>query len=219
MRIAAIVCVIVGISGVAFFLFADSLEEWVATEEGLHWLEAQGPVAGLAGMGLIASDVLLPMPAAGVMAALGTIYGGFVGGLYALGGSIAAGLIAYGSTRVLGRRAAARIAGEEKLVALEHFFARSGAWAIAMTRILPVVPEILCCLAGLAPMPFGRFFIALCCGSIPISFLFTFYASTSNQEPLLTILIATLTPAVLFLPSWALFTRIARRRPAENDPA
>ena len=211
MRTAVITSVLVAFFVIGFLLFADTLDEWIATEKGLRWLEEQGPLAGIAAVALIASDLFLPMPVSGVLAALGTIYGGFVGGLYGSAGCIAGGLLAYGLVRAMGRRAAARIAGEENLVALERFFTRGGTWAIAMTRVLPVVSEVLCCLAGLAPMPFGRFFVALCCGSIPFSFMFTFYASTADQEPLTAILIAILVPALLLLPAWLVFERVSRR--------
>ena len=126
MRIAVIVFVLVALSAIGFFLFADTLEQWVASEEGLEWLRRQGPLAGLAGAGLIVSDLLLPMPGTGIMTALGEIYGGFVGGLYAALGSISGGLLAYGLVRLMGRRAANFIAGEESLVRLQGFFDRSG---------------------------------------------------------------------------------------------
>jgi uncharacterized membrane protein YdjX (TVP38/TMEM64 family) len=210
MRIAVIVFVMVGLLAINFLVFAATLEQWVASAEGLTWLRRQGPLAGLAGAGLIASDLFLPMPSTGVMAALGEIYGGLVGGLYALLGSLSGGLGAYGLVKLLGERGAQLIAGKKNLTRLSRFFHRSGAWAIATTRVIPVVPEVLCCLAGLAPMPFGRFCIALLCGSLPIAFLFTYFGSMSEEEPVTVILTAIAIPALLFLPAFWFMTRRPR---------
>lgn len=219
MRLAVAISVFVGLLLMGLMVFGDTLDQWLTGPEGLEWLRSLGPWAGVAGMGLIVSDLLLPVPATGVMAGLGQIYGGLVGGLYAAGGSIAAGLVAYGATRLLGPGGARVIAGEANLIRLRHFFQWGGAWAIALTRVLPVFPEVLCCLAGLAPMPFGRFATALICGSVPMSFVFAFFGTTAGEEPVTNILIAVAVPAVIFPPVWLLVLRMtAARRAREGEP-
>lgn len=210
MRITVVVSVIVGLLSLGFLLFGETLEEGFVGEKGLAWLREQGSLAGFAGAGLIASDLLLPMPASGITAALGEIYGGVVGGIYASLGSLAGGLSAYGLVRLIGHRALDLIAGEESRVRLQHFFDRKGVWAIAITRVLPVVPEVLCCLAGIARMPFRKFFLALVCGSLPFSFLFSCFGSMGTGNPLATILIATLIPALLLPGAWWLIRRMEK---------
>ncbi len=123
-------------------------------------------------MGLLVSDLVLPVPATGVMAALGVLYGPVRGGLIGAVGSILSGSIAYGLCRLLGRRAAVKLAGEKDLARAEGFFDSAGGWAVALSRWLPVLPEAVACLAGLARMRALSFFIALACGSIPMAFAF-----------------------------------------------
>ncbi|MEM7307251.1 MAG: VTT domain-containing protein [Planctomycetota bacterium] len=207
MRIALLVTAFVAVLVLGFFLFHEELDRWVASDEGLLWLRDQGAFAGLAGAGLIASDVLLPMPGSGVMAALGVIYGGWVGSLYSLLGSLLGGLVGYGAVRALGRRAAHVLAGERELARLRRFFERRGAWAIVLTRAVPVVPEVLACLAGLAPMPFRRFALALLCGSLPQSFALAYFGAHGADEPATTMAIAVAVPALLFFPAWWATTR------------
>lgn len=62
-------------------------------DKGLGWLRQQGALAGLMGAGLILSDLFLPMPAPGLMTALGQIYGWFIGGMYAALGSTGVGTL------------------------------------------------------------------------------------------------------------------------------
>jgi uncharacterized membrane protein YdjX (TVP38/TMEM64 family) len=215
MRLVTAICLFVGVLAINLYFFGDSLDQWIAGDEGLRWLKNQGPWAGIVGAGLIVSDLFLPMPISGVMAGLGQIYGGLIGGVFAAIGSVAGGLVAYGLTRATGRSGAKFIAGEENLVRLRRFFERNGAAAIALTRVLPVIPEVLCCLAGLTPMPFPKFFVALLCGSIPLSFLFAYFGSTAGEEPVTNVLIAIIVPALLFPPAWLL---ISRRSSAAETP-
>lgn len=203
------ISVFIAALAVIFFTVGDKLDVWFAGEQGLEWLKQQGPWAGIAGIGLIVADLFLPMPTSGVMAGLGQIYGGFVGGLYSAAGSVAAGMVAYGLTRLIGPRAADMIAGAENIAKLKRFYEQRGAWAIALTRVLPLIPEVLCCLAGLSRMPFGKFLAALVSGSLPLSFLFSYFGSLAGDEPFSYMLIAVAAPAVVFLPIWLVVLRVS----------
>lgn len=222
MRLALAIATLVAVMLVGLLLFGDRIDAWLGSEAGVDWLRAQGPWAGLAGVMLIVADLVLPIPVTGVIAGLGQVYGPVVGGLYALVGCLAGGLVAYFGARALGPRAARFIAGAESLDKLEHFFQTAGPYAIALTRMLPVVPEALSCLAGLARMPLNRYLLALTVGSVPIAFVFAAFGSTAGDEPLANVLIATLAPVVIFPPVWILLQRHARSAtrsaPNATDP-
>lgn len=218
-RIHLFILFIVGLLLFSLFLFGDALDEWILSEQGLDWLRDQGVLAGFVGAGLIVSDLFLPVPSPGLMTALGQIYGWFVGGLYAALGSSCAGLLAYFLVRALGQRAANFIAGSEEIKQLQRFFDRSGVWAIALTRMLPVIPEVLCCLAGLARMPFKRFLIALLSGSIPMAFVFASLGKLGEKDPVTTVLLAIALPFLIFPPIWLLIQRRTRKAvvPVANE--
>ena len=50
--------------------------------------------------------------------------------------------------------------------------ANGGGWVVALSRALPILPEVISCTAGLVRMPFRKFTVALACGSAPMGFLF-----------------------------------------------
>jgi len=219
-RIQLVIFAILGLLLLSLFIFGDTLDKWILSKQGIEWLRQQGALAGFVGAGLIVSDLFLPVPAPGLMTALGQIYGWFVGGLYATLGSTCAGLLAYFLVRGLGQRAANFIAGSEGMAQLQHFFEHGGAWAIALTRMLPVIPEVLCCLAGLARMPFQRFLIALLSGSVPMAFVFAGIGKIGEKEPITTILLATALPILIFPPIWLFIQKRTRKAvsPLANKP-
>jgi uncharacterized membrane protein YdjX (TVP38/TMEM64 family) len=180
-----------------FGVFGDPL----ALEDpgALRALRAWGPWAWAAAVALICADLVMPVPATSVIAGLGVIYGLALGGLIGAAALVAAGALAYGLVRGVGRPAALLFAGEERLRSLESFFERTGAWAIILTRGLPIVPEVISSLAGLARMPAGRFFGALGVGSLPTAFVFAAIGVGWSDRPLLALLIAYVLP-ILLLP-------------------
>ena len=184
-----------------FFVYGESLETWTKSDQALEWMQNQGHLAGLCAIVLFISDILLPIPATTIMAILGNIYGVGIGGMYAVVGSVTAGLVAYALVRVMGRKTAVFIAGDN-LGKLQNFFDKGGIWAIAATRVVPIVPEVLCCLAGLASMRIKLFVIALLCGSIPQAFLFATLGAWGKEEPLFTFAVATFAPILLLFIVW-----------------
>lgn len=151
----------------------------------LTWLRELGPWAAAAGVGLLVADIALPIPSTIVMSALGATYGFWVGSILSILGSMLAGLTAYGLARWAGRPAAIWIAGEDGLARTEELFARGGAWLVLTSRWLPILPEAVACLAGLARMPFRTFFWALTVGSVPLGLTFAWIGTlTEDREGL-----------------------------------
>ncbi|MEA3367453.1 MAG: hypothetical protein U9R68_04995, partial [Planctomycetota bacterium] len=66
------------------------------------------PGAWAVAIGLLVADLFLPVPATGVMAALGSVYGPVLGALVGAVGSAMAGLLGYGLARVGGQPVARR---------------------------------------------------------------------------------------------------------------
>lgn len=161
--------------------------------------EAARAWAWLAGSGLLVADVLLPLPGTAVMSALGLVYGWWLGGLISALGSVAAGLCAYGLCLRLGRPAARWLAGEAGLAEGERLFGGElGGWLVALSRWMPVLPEVVACLAGLARMPFRRFLPALCAGSIPLGFAFAAVGAGGVDRPFVALALSALLPPLVW---------------------
>ena len=183
-----------------FFIWGEELNAVLQQDRLVASFQSYRGSAWLIAIGLLVSDLVLPIPNTMVMAALGVIYGPIVGGLVATLGNGLSGLLGYSLSRGFGRPLAARLVGEADLEAGEHLFARSGGLIVAASRWLPVLPEVISCMAGLTRMPFTLFTVALVAGSLPFGFVVAGLGYAGSSNPLLTILLCALLP----LPIWYL---------------
>jgi uncharacterized membrane protein YdjX (TVP38/TMEM64 family) len=197
---------------VPFLIWGDFFERSMSLENTVAWLRSTGDWAWAAGMSLLLVDLFLPILGTVVMSALGLVYGWFWGGLLSGIGSVGAGLLAYGLSRKLGRRAVGWLTGEQGLREGERLFGgETGGWLVAFSRWMPVLPEVVACLAGIARMPFPRFLAALCAGSFPMGFVFAWIGQTGNARPGLALILSAGLPPVI----WGIF-RLAYRRPGTH---
>lgn len=189
-----------------WWLWGERIDSTLTLAGSIAWLKLQGPWAAVAGLGLLVADVILPIPATIVMSALGATYGILLGGLLAALGSILGGLLAYGLARWLGRPAAIFLVGEAGLTQTEALFTKSGAWLVLTSRWLPILPEAVACLAGLARMPFRTFCGALVMGSLPLGFAFAAIGALASDQEALALGLSIVLPVA----AWLLGRRWAR---------
>ena len=172
---------------VIFFVWGDSLMVMFSQEGTIAWLNQYGHWAWLAAIVLLMGDLLLPLPATLIMAALGYFYGPLIGGLVSAVGSFLAGSLGYWSCRLLGENAALRLLGEKDYARGKKLSGNIGGWVVALSRWLPVFPEVIACMAGLTRMPSRYFHAALLCGSLPLGFAYAFVGSTGVDHLALSI--------------------------------
>jgi uncharacterized membrane protein YdjX (TVP38/TMEM64 family) len=138
------------------------------------------------GILLILAHLVLPIPQASVITALGAIYGIALGTLIGTVGLILNGAAGYllMSTpvrRVIERALKGRSA--EAIAALNQW---AGPWGIALSRSLPYsIPEAMVCLAGLARMPVKTFLVSLGSGSISTALLYAGIGAGWARDPFL----------------------------------
>lgn len=196
LRLFAILAVAVMIP---FLIWGDRFDAWFAGDAAVDWVRGLGPWGWLGGIGLLMADLVLPVPGTAVMSALGFVYGPWIGGSVSALGSFLSGTLAYGLSRWIDPRWAAKLAGEAELKKYESLFARSGAWIVALSRWLPLLPEVVACLAGLSRMPARTFFLALACGSLPLGFAFAAIGASGQTSPALALALSAAVPALLIL--------------------
>ena len=189
-----------------FELWGEQLETLFSQESCVEWFSRTRPTAWLVAIGLLVADLLLPIPATGVMAALGAIYGVAVGAAVGAAGSALAGLLGYGLARLAGKKGIRYIAGEDEVERFRAFFDRWGGAGIIVSRVLPILPEVMSVLAGLAGMRFARFVAALLLGTIPVSILFAYIGSVSAERPWYGMAVAVIIPLLL----WPVFLWLVR---------
>jgi uncharacterized membrane protein YdjX (TVP38/TMEM64 family) len=196
---------------IPFLIWDETFTRLFSGEEMVGWLRARGGFGWVGGILLLVSDLFLPIPGTGVMAALGFVYGPLIGGSVSAIGSFLSGMLAYGLCRGLGHGIALKLAGAKDLEKGERMFASSGGWIVALSRCLPLLPEVIACLAGLASMPLRRFTVALACGALPVGFVFAGIGSLGEARPALAIGLSLGLPPVLWLIAGRLMRREARK--------
>lgn len=182
---------------VLFFIFGDALVN-------RSWLDAFGPWVWVVAVGLLVADIIAPIPTTLIITLMGQEYGPVWGGLIGVLGTFSAGMLAYGLTRMLGPRFARWLLAEE-LESAERFFREKGAFAVACSRWLPLLPEAISAMAGLARMPLRKYSLALLSGAVPMCFAYAALATTSDNE-LVPLLISVLLP----IPIWWIAARLLR---------
>lgn len=183
LRILLLICLIIAVLAVPYLIWGEQIEDFWTKTNVVEYLRAQGPWAAVVGVGLICADLVVPMPGPAIMAALGLIYGFLSGALIATFASFLVGIIAYTLCRAIGPRAAAWITSAGEINRLSGFFERYGMWAIAVSRLLPWVPEILACLAGLSGMSLARFATGNLIGSIAVGVINAYFGSRGQTDP------------------------------------
>jgi len=198
---------------IPFLIWGEDIESKMSIESTVESMQGWGSWAWALGIGLLWIDLFLPILGTVVMSALGLIYGPALGALIALVGAMSAGLTAYGLARVLGRKAAVWLVGEKGLEEGERLFRGSaGGWLIALSRWMPILPEVMACMAGLSRMPFLRFVAALVAGSLPLCLVFAWIGSRGGESPIWTLILSAGLPPLI----WLVLDRWIRRLSREN---
>jgi len=153
MRWAVIWVVLIGLVLVPFFLFETESNAFAErmTRDG-----TATSLASAAIFGLLALDVVLPVPSSIVSTAAGVLLGFWRGAAVVWTGMMVACLIGY----ALGARAsglARRFVGADGLQRADRLVQRYGGWTIVMCRPVPVLAEASVIFAGLVGAPFARF--------------------------------------------------------------
>ena len=202
-RIGGLFLALAVLAAAPFVIWGEYFDALLSQDRLLGWFAGLRGTAWLVGIALLVSDLVLPIPNTMVMAALGVLYGPFLGGLFSTVGNCLSGLLGYAACRRFGRPLARRLLSDDDLAEAERLFARSGGWIVAGSRWLPILPEAIACMAGLARMPAGRFTLALLCGSAPLGFIVAGLGHAGSDHAVLTIALCALLP----FPFWYLLRR------------
>ena len=158
----------------------------------VSWLDNAGVGSAALIVGLLAADVLLPIPSSIVMILSGAAFGVAWGSVLALVGSVAGEWLGFELVRRYGRGMANRLGDEREIADLDRLFKRYGAAAIVITRPLPVVMETMSLVAGLTAMSRWAFLAASFIGTAPIVVIYAWAGARSRE-------VGHLLPAVVML--------------------
>lgn len=193
---------------VPFALAGEWMDAWsVARLQALA--ERPAAVAALV-VGLLAGDVLLPVPSSIVATLSGAALGVLGGTLATFAGMTAGCLVAYALGRTAGAGAVTRMVGDTEVVRLRVLAGRHGAWSLALTRAVPVLAEASTLLAGAAAMPLGRFLAVTSAANLGIAAVYA--AVGAHAADVRSFLLALAAAVGVPLAGWLLVRLLPRAR-------
>ena len=167
--------VIIRLTGV---LTEDDIKAWLEAATNINpWYVASAVVL------ILAIDIFIAVPTLTTCILSGYFLGFIRGGLTASVGLLAAGLIGYWMSRLLGERILKIIIrSEEKREEAKTTFAQYGLAMIMLSRSSPIFSEVCACMAGMTRMKFTKFFLAWSVNSIPYALIAAYSGSISSFE-------------------------------------
>jgi uncharacterized membrane protein YdjX (TVP38/TMEM64 family) len=199
---------------VPFFLFGEGLE---ASARG--FLETHPPdwrVALVLG-GLLAGDIVLPVPSSLVTTAAGALLGFWRGTATCWAGMMVACGLGYQLGARAGGAALRRMVGEAEVIRLTLLAERQGPWFLLAFRAVPVLAEASIVCAGASRMSRGGFFAATALANLGVSATYAAVGASAARAGSFLLLFS----GMVLLPSlalWLVRPRTRRLAPGEEGP-
>ena len=160
---------------IPFFIFGHKIEAWTSTlmEENT----VARPTAALLLGGLLASDILMPIPSSLASTACGYLLGIVAGTLVSFAGMTISSIAGYWLGRKPGSFAFYRSLGEREAQKLGELNRKFGKWLIVVARPVPVLAEASVFFAGVSHMRFKTFMILVSLSNLGISAVYAIVGS------------------------------------------
>jgi uncharacterized membrane protein YdjX (TVP38/TMEM64 family) len=170
---------LIALAVLGLFFVAQALEV-PFVRDPTEWMGAGGVVTAALGVGVLAADVLLPVPSAGVMLLHGAFFGIMIGTALSLAGSIGAAVVGFRLGRA-GERWVSRLVSPAERTRADRMLARWGLLAIVISRPIPILAETVVILAGASPLRWEHVVLAASAGSLPPAFLYAVAGATTGS--------------------------------------
>jgi uncharacterized membrane protein YdjX (TVP38/TMEM64 family) len=190
-----------------FFLWGDSFSFIFSQAEAIVYFKSFEQWAWAVAFLLLIGDIILPLPATIIMSSLGYIYGPVIGGMLSVIGSFLSGAAGYWLCRMIGDRAARRILGDRDYIRGKGMSEKVTGLIVALSRWMPVFPEVISCMAGLTRMRPIVFHLALLCGSLPLGFGYAYIGFSGIDNPTLAMILSAGVPPLIWLTVRWIFRR------------
>lgn len=153
-----LIAAVLAVPIVPFLICGEKLEAGIT-----GWLNAKlsPSTVAVAVIGLLASDILLPVPSSVVSTFAGRMLGFWGGAGASWCGMTLGAAIAFGLVRVFGRPLARRLSSDQELARTDALASRWGAFVLVLTRPIPVLAEASVLLMGTTRLSWWRFLTAV----------------------------------------------------------
>lgn len=163
---------------IPFALWDGAITSW---STGI--IEGDGAAAWIAAVmgGLLAVDVLLPVPSSILSTAAGYRFGFVAGALVSWCGMTAGCALAYTVGSGLGHGPSERLVGADAMARAREAMRRNAVWILAVLRPVPVLAEASVLLAGISRMPLRRFAVVTMLANLGVSVAYAWVGSRSAE--------------------------------------
>lgn len=179
-----------------------------------HWPKLW---VGLLVIGLLISDIAIPVPCIVVVSMGGYFLGPFWGAVCGALGLILAGVVGYSLCRLYGYQMLQRIYRDDAaLSGMKEAFHRHSVLVLLLSRSAPMFPEAASCLAGATHMPFVRYLLAFGCSCTLYAIAVAYAGSLSSSENLQPAVVTYLCIMAVLWSSWFFFSRKLKAQSAHE---
>lgn len=161
---------------------------------------------------LLFLDLFIAMPTLTICVLAGYFLGGWWGGISATAGMMLAGTFGYLLSYYLGPGLLLKIYKKPKDLALmQRAFNNKSGSVILLCRALPILPEVVSCLAGANRMPLIRFLFYYSVATLPYGFIAAYAGSSSSLANPMPAILTVICLSLFFWFSWWLLLRSQSR--------
>jgi uncharacterized membrane protein YdjX (TVP38/TMEM64 family) len=172
---------------VPFLFLGEEFEAWVTRWFATDPAQAQvsDGMRMLFVVGVLASDILLPIPSSAVSTWAGGALGIWLATLASWTGMTLGATFGFALARLFGSRFARRRAGERDINQMAGLARRYGPLALVLTRALPILAEACVLLMGASGLSWKRFFLPVAASNLMIALCYSAFGRFSQQYDLL----------------------------------
>lgn len=149
----------------------------LTVEDVKEILNQSGSYSGLIIIGLLTSDLVLPIPSSVVMTFSGLFYGFLAGALISTIGSLTGSITGFIIFRKKGQSFTKKLIDMDEQKSMNNWFNSYGEGILIISRMIPMLAETMACFAGLTKISFKRFLLFIAVGTIPISLYYSYFGS------------------------------------------
>ena len=178
LRSISLVSVVLLVPVVPFLLFGPTLEAWaerIVREPMPIWMSA------LAVVGLLSTDILLPVPSSVISTLGGWQLGWQAGTLFSWIGMNAGAALGFGLARRWGRPFALRLSRSEDLGKMQLLSDRYGPFVLVLTRAVPILAEASVLLLGIHRLAWRRFLPPILLSNLGIALAYSAFGNVAQR--------------------------------------
>ena len=178
-RTLPLMCAVLLVPVLPFLFFGGQFKDWVQDLE-----DNPPPRAATAGLvvGLLATDILLPVPSSVVSALAGYVLGWWRATLATWIGMSLGAAIGFALARRWGRPLALWFSKEEDLERMRHVSDVYGPAVLALARAVPVFAEASVLIVGIHGLPWRRFLPAVLLSNLGIALAYSAFGDWAKEN-------------------------------------